>query len=221
MPTIFLPHRGDRWSRENDAPAGAPPIRATVPRIPTESAACRSTLTSPAQSKLRSAGPPQISCTAATGSTSGEDTLIVSVAPSSAASASRETSLSTAMMCVAAVSRAAMIADSPTAPDPYTTIDDPAKGRSALSTAPAPVEIPQARGPSSDTSTSAGTGTRALAAQIEYDANDDWPKKWLCSGDPSSRRSEVDPSARQPAMTSGPSCRQYRGCPSRQVLHVD
>ena len=31
------------------------------------------------------------------------------------------------MMCVAPVSRAAMIAESPTAPDPYTTMDDPAK----------------------------------------------------------------------------------------------
>src|SRR6185437_16551479 len=95
-------------------------------------------------------------------------------------------------------------------------MEDPVKGRSALSTAPAPVEIPQARGPRMDTSTSAPTGTRAFAAQIEYDANDDCPKKWLCSGDPSSRRSEVDPSPRDPPMTSGPSCRQYRGWPSRQ-----
>ena len=81
------------------------------------------------------------------------------------------------------------------------------------------MEIPQANGPRMDTSASSGTFTSAFAAQMEYDANDDWPKKWLCSGDPSSRRTDVDPSARHPAITSGPSSRQYRGCPSRQFLH--
>src|SRR3977135_3359022 len=63
-------------------------------------------------------------------------------------------------------------------------MDDPAKGRSALSTAPAPVEIPQASGPRMETSVSSGTFTRALAAQIEYDANDDWPKKCVGGGAP-------------------------------------
>ena len=86
------------WSSENDAPAGAPPISATVPRMPTEAAACCSTATFPAQSMAKSAGPPQISCTAATGSAPGADTSIVSVAPSSRASASRDASRSTAMM---------------------------------------------------------------------------------------------------------------------------
>jgi hypothetical protein len=40
MSTTFLPHRVVRWSSENCAPAGAPPIRATVPRMPAEPAAC-------------------------------------------------------------------------------------------------------------------------------------------------------------------------------------
>ena len=45
--------------------------------------------------------------------------------------------------------------------------------------------------------------------------DDDWPKKWLFSGDPSSaqRRGPVRP---PPRSTSGPRSRQYRGCPSRQ-----
>ena len=66
----------------------------------------------------KSAGPPQISCTAATGSVPATDTSIVSVAPSERASASRDGSRSTAIMDVAPVSRAAITADSPTAPAP-------------------------------------------------------------------------------------------------------
>src|ERR1700722_13670539 len=96
------------------------------------------------------------------------------------------------------------------------TTDDPAPGRSAFSTAPAPVDIPHASGPSSSTSAAGSTTTSARAEQIEYDANDGCPKKWLCKGDPSSRRSAVVPSARPPRSTSGPRSRQYRGCPSRQ-----
>jgi hypothetical protein len=176
--------------------------------MPTESAACRSTSTLPVQSRLKSAGPAQISCTAATGSAPGADTSIVSVAPSSRASDSRDATRSTAMIDVAGVSRAAITAESPTAPAPYITTDDPAPGRSAFSTAPAPVEIPQASGPSSATSADGSTTTSARAAQTEYDANDDWPKKWLFSGDPSSRRSDVVPSARPPRSTSGPRSRQ-------------
>ncbi len=70
------------------------------------------------QSRLKSAGPPQISCTDATGSTPAADTSIVSVAPSSRASDSRDASRSTAMIDVAGVSRAAITAESPTAPAP-------------------------------------------------------------------------------------------------------
>ena len=54
----------------------------------------------------------------------------------------------------------------------------------------------------------AWSSSTADRAQIEYDANDDWPKKWLLSGDPSSRRSDVVPSARPPRSTSGPRSRQ-------------
>src|SRR6185437_13123098 len=75
-----LAPQGGQVVEENDAPAGAPPISATVPRMPTESAACRSTLTLPAQSMAKSAGPPQISWTAATGSATAP-TSMVSVAP--------------------------------------------------------------------------------------------------------------------------------------------
>src|SRR5215472_18420453 len=99
-------------------------------------------------------------------------------------------------------------------------MEEPTPGRSAFSTAPAPVEIPHASGPRISTGASAGTGTSALAAHTEYVANEDWPKKWLCSGDPSSRRNAVEPSVRAPLTTSGPSDRQYRGWPSRQFRHV-
>jgi hypothetical protein len=118
VPITFLPQSVDMWSRENDAPAGAPPISVTVPRMPTESAACRSTETLPVHSRLKSAGPPQISWVAATGSAPGDDTSIVSVAPSSRARDRRDASRSTAMISVAPVSRAAITAESPTAPAP-------------------------------------------------------------------------------------------------------
>lgn len=163
------------WSSENPAPAGAPPISTQVPRMPTESAACRTTSMTPVHSRLASAGPSQISCTAATGSTPAA-TSIVSVAPSSRASRSRDASRSTATIVVAPVSRAAITAESPTAPAPNTTTEEPTGGRSALSTAPAPVPIPQARGPRIATGASAATGTSDEAGQIEYVANEDWPK---------------------------------------------
>src|SRR6516165_12820720 len=99
-------------------------------------------------------------------------------------------------------------------------IEDPVHGRSTFSTAPAPVEIPHASGPRGSIGASGATGTSAFAAHTEYVANEDWPKKWLCSGDPSSRRNVVVPSARAPLTTSGPSDRQYRGWPSRQFRHV-
>src|SRR3984957_20212217 len=86
--------------------------------MPTESAACRSTETLPVQSRLKSAGPPQMSWTDATGSTPGADTSIVSVAPNSRASASRDASRSTAMIEDAGDSRAAITAESPTGPGP-------------------------------------------------------------------------------------------------------
>src|SRR5215469_5821877 len=100
------------------------------------------------------------------------------------------------------------------------TTDDPTGGRSTFRIAPAPVAIPHDSGPSTSTGASLGTGTSADAEHTEYDANEDWPKKWLCSGSPDARRSVVDPSSREPPATSGPSERQYRGCPSRQLRHA-
>ena len=91
------------------------------------------------------------------------------------------------------------------------TTDAPAGGRSTLSIAPAPVAIPHDSGPMSATGAWAGTGTRLEAEHTENDANDDWPKKWLCSGAPEARRSVVDPSAREPPATSCTRDRQYRG----------
>ena len=71
------------------------------------------------------------------------------------------------MMLVAPVSRAAMIADSPTAPVPKIAMTDPASGRSALRMAPAPVARPQPSGPNSSIGASSATFTTARSVVIE------------------------------------------------------
>ena len=133
--------------------------------MPTLSAACRTTDITPVHSSAKSAGPPQMRCTSATGSVSRA--LIVWVAPSSSASLRRLSWRSTAMIVVAGVSRAASTAERPTAPAPYTTMLAPGPGRQVLSTAPAPVETPQASGPSSSSGASCGTTTSASAQVSE------------------------------------------------------
>ena len=156
-------------------------------------------------SRLKSARPPQISFTASTGFSRASTTC---VAPSSCASFSLFSWRSIATIVVAPVHRAAMIAARPTEPVPYTTTLDPSPGRSTFRIAPAPVPIPQASGPRSSSGRSSATGTSAFARTIECVAKADWPKKWLCSGDPSTVASAVEPSARFPPAMSGPIWRQ-------------
>jgi hypothetical protein len=84
--------------------------------MPTESIVCRSTEITPVQSSAASAGPPQMSVTAPTGSVSVAST--VWVAPRSEASRSRAGCRSTAMIVVAGEHRAAITAASPTVPAP-------------------------------------------------------------------------------------------------------
>ena len=87
-----------------------------------------------------------------------------------------------ATMRVQPRSRAASSADRPTAPVPKIAMLDPAGGASALNTAPAPVERPQASGPSSSIGASSATLTTLRSHVIARVANDDCPKKWLCTG---------------------------------------
>ena len=69
------------------------------------------------------------------------------------------------MIVVHPIAAAAITAESPTEPAPKIAIDAPACGFSALSTAPAPVEMPQPSGPiiSSGTSLRIFTALRSVA----------------------------------------------------------
>ena len=100
-------------------------------------------------------------------------------------------------------SRAASSAARPTAPVPKMAMLDPAGGASALNTAPAPVDSPQASGPSSSIGASGATLTTLRSQVITRVANDDWPKKWLCTGSPPGRLSALVPSGRPPEVTIG------------------
>jgi hypothetical protein len=128
---------------------------------------------------------------------------IVSVAPNSVARDRRDSTLSMAMMRVHPRSRAANSAERPTAPVPKMAMLVPAAGDSALNTAPAPVEMPQARGPSSSTGASSATLTTLRSHVVARVEKDDWPKKWLCTGSPPRRRRALVPSGRAPEVTIG------------------
>ena len=211
-----LPHSVGWCSSENDAPAGAPPISATVPRMPTDAAACCSTATTPAQSMLKSAGPPQISCTAATGS--GRPTRRSSRSRRARGQRQPGRRAGRPRWWVAAVEPGGhhrREADRPGPVDHDRRSDKQAAARSAPAPARWRSRTPAARGSTSASATRYQRARRADRVRRERD----WPKKWLCSGDPSSRRSAVEPSAGALGATSGPSDRQYRGCPSRQFRH--
>ena len=77
---------------------------------------------------------------------------------------------------------AAITDDNPTDPVPKTTKDDPFFTGRAFMTAPAPVRMPQPRGPSKLRSTVLGTLTVFNSRQREKVAKDDCPKKLLCTG---------------------------------------
>ncbi|VFT75075.1 Uncharacterised protein [Klebsiella aerogenes] len=80
------------------------------------------------------------------------------------------------MICEQPVNFAAMMALSPTAPQPNTTMDSPITGFRRLSTVPLPVWMPQPSGPSRVRSTSGSTTTALLARVTTYWLKDDWPK---------------------------------------------
>ena len=164
-----------------------------VPRGASASTALRITEARPVVSRAKSDPRPVNAMISAVASALDES--IVCVAPSSSATASRLASISTPMIVVAPTTFAAMMAESPTDPVPKTANEAPAGMASALITAPAPVWIPQAKGPSSSSGTSVGTLTTLRSWQRACVANDDWPKKllWMLSA-PLLRA--VDPSER-------------------------
>jgi phosphoenolpyruvate carboxykinase (GTP) len=64
---IRFPQRVVKWSAENSAPAGAPPMRRTVPNMPTLSIAWRTTFMFPVHSRAKSAWRPHIFLISSTG----------------------------------------------------------------------------------------------------------------------------------------------------------
>ena len=70
-----------------------------------------------------------------------------------------------------------MTAERPTAPVPKTAMLLPAGARSALSTAPAPVWMPQPNGAATSSGIESGSLTTLRSPATECVAKLDWPKK--------------------------------------------
>jgi hypothetical protein len=124
------------------------------------------------------------------------------VAPSSRARSSRLSLMSMAMIVAAPTALAAMMALRPTAPVPEIATLLPARTRSAFMTAPAPVMMPQPRGPSRSRGASLETFAVFRSRAIACVAKDDWPKILAWIRPPSPERGEV-PSGRDPMKLRG------------------
>jgi hypothetical protein len=115
------------------------------------------------------------------------------------------------MIVVAPTALAAMRAASPTAPVPEMTMLAPAPTLRVLITAPAPVWMPQPRGPVRSRSMPLGILTALRAVTRAWVAKEDWPKKLPCTTEPSSPVRVVEPSSRAPAKFSVLMLSQYAG----------
>src|SRR5690606_32047623 len=111
----------------------------------------------------------------------------------------------------------AITALSPTAPPPKAAKLSPAPTRKALSTAPAPVCIPQPNGPSMSSGASLETFTTFFSFASAYTPNDDCPKKRSLSGFPSLSDSAWEPSGRAPEKLYKLKFSQLAGAPSWQA----
>ena len=140
--------------------------------------------------------PPVISAIRAT--TSSSRPSMTCVAPRSTARASRSGTTSTAMSISGSRNAAATTPDSPTAPVPKTATRAPGCTSSAFHTEPKPVITPQPSGAMVARSASGSTTTTLRSSAMACWANDDWAKKWLPIGAPSSESVAV-PSSRAPA----------------------
>ena len=123
--------------------------------------------------------------------------LIVWVAPSARANASRSSTTSIAKIFEAPAILAAMTAARPTAPTPNMAMDWPARTPREFSTAPAPVCNPHPNGPSNSSVASLRTLMALRSLAMAWVAKELWPKKLPCTAAPS-LTSVVDPSSRLP-----------------------
>ncbi len=111
------------------------------------------------------------------------------------------------MIGPASTALAAMMALRPTEPAPNTASDWPCPTFSELSTAPAPVWMPQPMGARRSSGMSSGARIAWRASQMAWVAKEDWPKKWPCTLSPA-RLSALVPSARAPPKFKGTQWRQ-------------
>ncbi|MET0931416.1 MAG: hypothetical protein ABWX74_17990 [Aeromicrobium sp.] len=123
---------------------------------------------------------------------------------------------SSAMIVVAPATLAAMMAERPTAPVSLTMMLDPADTWSESRTVPAPVWMPQPRGPTSSIGTSVGILTALRELMIAWVANEDWPKNDPLTGSPAGVVMVPEPSSRAPLKFSAMKLRQYASRPVRQ-----
>jgi hypothetical protein len=121
-------------------------------------------------------------------------TATLEVAPCACASSSRSAERSTATIRSAPLSRQPATAPRPTIPAPKTAQVEPASTFAVFSTAPRPVESPQANKQACSSGASGVTFARAISGITVYSANVDVPMKWRI-GSPS-RPSRVVPSGR-------------------------
>ena len=102
------------------------------------------------------------------------------------------------MMVSAPATTAAITADSPTAPAPNTTSDDPGCTSRATSTDPAPVCTPHPSGPSFSIGRSGSTLTVFRSLAMQWVANEDWANQRDETAAPSASVTPVDPSRPRP-----------------------
>ena len=124
--------------------------------------------------------------------------------------------MSTAMIVLHPMTTAARMALCPTPPAPKIAMLEPKAGLRVFMTPPAPVWMPQPRGPRISRGTSLRTLTTLRSAARAWVAKDDWPKKepWMAS---SPLCMVTEPSERTPAMLAGRNSGQWLGIPLLQA----
>ena len=166
-------------------------------------------------SRLKSAPPPVAARTASTGSDSPASTI--AVAPNSRASPSLVGCTSIPTIVVQPAIAAAITAASPTVPVPKTAMLLPAGAARLLSTAPAPVWIPQPKGAATSVAMVSGSLTTFRSPATASVANDDWPKKCAWTVSAPRERTLVPSTGRADAKLCSKKRWQYGDLPIRQL----
>src|SRR5258708_23210619 len=146
----------------------------------------------------------------------------MSVAPNWRANSNRDGFRSTAMTVEQPANFAAITAEIPTDPAPKTTRAVPAFGLRLLRTAPAPVWMPQPKGPRSASvsfDNSPSTLTTFRSVTIECLANEDCCKKVALMLSPC-RCTECEPSGPLPLNVLAVNYTQYPRAPSAPLPHT-